>query len=637
MISSGDLKSLGSFWTNLARNQRYADYVEEEDFLTFTRRLHNEGITFLVSTLPSIGKALDNFHATSVWETPNGWKSQECEPWMWVDELQVIQPIQLIPEFLGKAVKLAKNGDSVAVDCVRQLTLVFYKLEVEHDKEKVSDFLEKFVKTDQEIGTALASPTPYGIGLLERMRSLIGRILCNTDPLHIRPRHGSGATACHTPNWEKYHRFSYYEKLDAVYPYSEYFFLSPTHLADELEKLEEALVVDVPRARVCLVPKDSRGPRVISCEPAELMFIQQGIMSLLYATIESHQLTAGRVNFADQSINRQLARLGSLTGDLATIDLSDASDRVSLELVRAVFPPNWSEALEACRSEETILPNGLVVKLNKFAPMGSACCFPVEALIFWACVASATGAAAWTRSARHRTDIYVYGDDIIVPSNSYEEAVRGLEEVGLLVNLKKSYWKGPFRESCGGDYHNGNDVTPVMLRQFLSKSRTSLATNADLANSLVAKFGYETVSSLISLIEVEGDYIYPRSELMLPASIQHVPCASNDVFFRRRWRHDFQRWEHRTLALVSSSKERQAPGWGELLRMQLSKDRFNSSSSNIGNDDAQELSSEGNARNRYRNWVAISDGKLGPGWYTDIHSVETKWVWTWLGEPSIEK
>jgi hypothetical protein len=629
----GNLKSLCLLWTNLASNHRYHPFVEEADKATFTSRVGNEGLTFLTVVLPRIGKALDSYHSTLEWKPPSNFEVRLLSPGFRIDQLGE-NSIDIVPIFLGKAVEAALNGNSAAVDCVRQLSYLFYKLEVDYDEETVEEFLSQFVKTDERVALFDNNRPPFGEVVIERMRYIIARILCNADPTTIKPRHGAGATACRTPNWEKYHSFKYYKKLDDLFSYSEYFFASPTHLSDELDKLESAPIIDIPRARVCLVPKDSRGPRVISCEPAEMMYIQQGLMTLLYDTLENHHLTSGQINFTDQSINRDLARSGSITGELATIDLSEASDRVSLDLVKRVFPPNWVEALEACRSEETVLPNGKVVKLAKFSPMGSSCCFPVEALIFWAASVSAVDHPnTWLKKHKQLPDIHVYGDDIIVPSNLYQETIRALESVGLEVNANKSYYKGPFRESCGGDYHLGNDVTPVRVRKDLCKSRTSLATNADLINILVDKFGYEDSISLISVIEEAGGYIYPRSELLLPAAIRFSPCASNDVFFRRRFNKNLQRWEHRTLALTSLSNERQPANWSELLRWELSRDRstkVDRYGRPVMDDHDLNLSSQLTARD-YGNWASKLDSSLAPGWYTDTHSVVTKWVWQWLG------
>jgi hypothetical protein len=60
----------------------------------------------------------------------------------------------------------------------------------------------------------------------------------------------------------------------------------------------------------------------------------------------------------------------------------------------------------------------------------------------------------------------VYGDDIIVPTEMATSTMVTLETFGLRVNHSKSYCTGFFRESCGGDYYKGVDITPVYCRQW---------------------------------------------------------------------------------------------------------------------------------------------------------------------------
>lgn len=611
-----DLKSLLSLWENLANNQRYEPYVDKVDITTVRQRVLNEGITFLTSVLPKIGKALDSFHSTFEWVAPC-----EFQTTLWNYNGTTYN----LPLFLGKAISKAIEGDSQAVDCVRQLSLIFYKYEVDYDDQTVEKFLQKFKETDAGLSTL-----NYQEGcnlplekLIVNMRRLIARVLCNTDPYYIRPCHGGGATACQTENKDKWHKLRYFPELDAVYPYDDHFFYSPTHLIDEYQRLEDC-PVGVRQARVCLVPKDSRGPRVISCEPAELMYIQQGLMSLLYETIETHHMTAGQVNFVDQKINRSLARWGSISNEYSTIDLSDASDRVSLRLVELVFPPNWVECFKACRSDTTFLPDKSVVKLNKFAPMGSACCFPVEALVFWACAEASTMSVPGyvPRST------FVYGDDIIVRSNLFDRVVEGLKLIDLMVNENKSYKAGPFRESCGGDYHYGNDVTPVRVRKPLLSSGTGLATNADLANSFIAKFGYASALPMVNSIEESVGVVYPRTTLTLPCTVRANPTASNDVFFQRRFNKDLQRFEYRILAPTLNIIRSRPPGWGELLRKELSRKPTGSSLDHL----------LGRDQTRDDKWIKFEhklarayESQLEPGQYADVHSARNKWTWTWLG------
>ena len=619
----GNLKSLQLLWLNLACNHRYSSFVEEDDIIVFKMRVANEGLPFLTVALPELGRALDAWHATYTWPDCPSFRKDE----------------QGYPLFLGKAIEAAIEGNSVAVDCVRQLSYVFYKLEVPHDESSISLFLEAFIENDKRLAdidfdnsdSVWIAPHPFaGVGhsinfattreIVNEMASLIKRVLCNTDPRDIRPCHGTGATACHTPNHKKWATIRYYEKLDQVYDYATLFFYNPTHLADEMDSLESSQTCE-PKARVCLVPKDSRGPRVISCEPAPLMFAQQGIMRKLYDTLETNHLTRGQINFIDQGVNRRLAHQASIDDKMATLDLKDASDKVSLELIRRVFPADWVECLEACRSEETALPNGVVIKLNKFAPMGSACCFPVEALVFWACAKATTRILTARLYGRRMNspmtgiagrDVYVYGDDIICDSRFAPAIMVGLEAVGLSVNRTKSYVAGPFRESCGGDYHNGYDVTPVRVRHVPSKVGTGLDTCADLVNSFIAKFGYESSHSIVRTIEEVVGFVFPRTDMAIPMTIRTTPSASNDVLFKSRFNKDLQRQEHRILMSATSALASRPPDWWELLRKELTRDRLDN-------------------KYPYEHRFSVIDAALDPGEYVDVHSTHKKWHWTWLG------
>jgi len=157
MNITGDLKSLHLLWVNLAKNHRYESLISKADIITFEDRLSNEGLTFLTKALPSIGKALDSFHSTTEWCNPEGFKTLDG-----------------LPVFLGKAIKLALSGDSLAVDCVRQLTLVFYKLEVERDEKTDELFLDQFKNTDRDLAHSIDETNSYVISLIDRMKRILG-------------------------------------------------------------------------------------------------------------------------------------------------------------------------------------------------------------------------------------------------------------------------------------------------------------------------------------------------------------------------------------------------------------------------------------------------------------------------------
>jgi hypothetical protein len=93
--------------------------------------------------------------------------------------------------------------------------------------------------------------------------------------------------------------------------------------------------------------------------------------------------------------------------------------------------------------------------------MGNGFTFPLESLIFWAITCVACGTKA-------RDSVTVFGDDIICPASYIDDVTKALELCGFSVNLKKSYWDGPFRESCGCDYFNGINIRPFYQKHLVS-------------------------------------------------------------------------------------------------------------------------------------------------------------------------
>lgn len=154
----------------------------------------------------------------------------------------------------------------------------------------------------------------------------------------------------------------------------------------------------------------------------------------------------------------ELAREGSLTGRWCTLDLSSASDTVARALVKLLLPPDWFELLDNLRSPFTEV-DGHWVRLEKFSSMGNGFTFELETLIFWA-ISSAC------QNVDNEYFVYVYGDDIIVPSESAKDVISALTWFGFSLNKSKSYWEGAFRESCGSDYFNGVAVRPYYIEEL---------------------------------------------------------------------------------------------------------------------------------------------------------------------------
>jgi hypothetical protein len=160
-----------------------------------------------------------------------------------------------------------------------------------------------------------------------------------------------------------------------------------------------------------------------------------------------------------QDRNRHFAQIGSLEGSFATIDLSAASDTVSIELVRALLPVDWYTLLDNARSKLGFF-EGKWFRYHKFSSMGNGFTFELESLIFWALSLAVLNSHGLNSEA-----IAVFGDDIIVPTQCTEEVLSVLSFAGFTPNPDKTFTVGSFRESCGKDFFRGTLVRPFFLKE----------------------------------------------------------------------------------------------------------------------------------------------------------------------------
>lgn len=218
-------------------------------------------------------------------------------------------------------------------------------------------------------------------------------------------------------------------------------------------------IVESP-GELSFVPKTALTERTIMIEPLLNTFVQRGIGRV----IKRRLLHAG-INLYDQSINRERARISSITGEYATLDLSSASDLISTRLVFELLPPEWFELLSSWRTSRVCYKKKqLEFNLEKFSSMGNGYTFELESLIFYSVCHVACEELGIT------SDVSVYGDDLIVPIQAYPLVCEMLDVFGFSVNTGKSFATGHFRESCGGDYLCGIDTRP-----FFKKDRWSYA------------------------------------------------------------------------------------------------------------------------------------------------------------------
>jgi len=244
-------------------------------------------------------------------------------------------------------------------------------------------------------------------------------------------------------------------------------------------------------ARLRFVPKDFKKKRSICMEPVDFQWAQQGVLLWYERWLKVGPLRR-HVFLEDQTRNQILCWHGSITSELSTIDLSSASDSVSLNLIKAVFPWRLLKHLLGTRSRYVDIGDGSEPRrVKKFAPMGSALCFPVQCTVFAAVVllvsiAQAYGRDIWngdtiedldldyafwlvagmkSHKHRHYRRFFIYGDDIICDEAVVSNVIRTLQDLSFQVNVEKSYiGEVAYRESCGKHYFNGFDVTPLRLK-----------------------------------------------------------------------------------------------------------------------------------------------------------------------------
>lgn len=460
------------------------------DYKKLESRIEHEGLSFLTITLPNYAKDFERSLEARLVDSNSfsGFQKRKGP----------------LPLFLGGFlsqvfdVNSGRLLDYPNIDCIlaiRQLTKMYGKIRLQCTNARERDAIRKYIECEKEIQeSAVLIPEISHLDFRRIAALLFDDVLAELEnklyKAEIVPGHGPGTTADGLRGNAKFHQFEWPTRLEAVFPYGEYavpsWRLATSASAPVVNFLEPGAERPV---EVITVPKTLKTPRIIAREPTCMQYTQQGIARTLVELLEMDRvggnsrpnLIKGQIGFEHQMPNRQLAQIGSLTGALATLDLSEASDRVSIEHVADLLA-NYSllqEAVMATRSTKAQVPGHGVIPLFKFASMGSALTFPIEAMVFLTVVYYGIEKGLNRRINRRdvmslRGSVRVYGDDIIVPMEYVYHVVNSLELFGFKVNVDKSFWNGKFRESCGGDYYDGIDVTPVKVTRLFPSSRADV-------------------------------------------------------------------------------------------------------------------------------------------------------------------
>jgi hypothetical protein len=369
-------------------------------------------------------------------------RSYECSETYWRD--------CLVTDLLRKC-DLPSGIDKEAV-----AVATFLSCERENGKSnaRLSRYLEKslFLEGPQEMAV---------YGFITEWRKEI-RACLGSIPDHLTPRFSQGSTFADvgkliTPPDKMSSRPTIYAKSrDVVLP-----FWGETLWARSLvsDRPWHSDPLSVPGNIFFTVPKDGKTFRGC-CKESSLNV--------------AYQLDCGRVIRGKlrkigidlktgQDTHKEMARAASVSRASATIDMSNASDTLCRVLPELVLPTAWYELLNSLRATRTRV-NGTWYRLEKFSSMGNGFTFELETLIF------ATLARTVIRlSGGDPERVSCYGDDLIVPTEYYREVTSGLRLFGFTPNMEKTFAEGPFRESCGGDYWDGEPVRALYLENLPSE------------------------------------------------------------------------------------------------------------------------------------------------------------------------
>ena len=507
------------------------------DLKTIVRRVEHEGLSFLTITLSDFGKDFQ--------------KSLD-QGFVGPSQFESFSRLGGLPRFFGGFLdlvfdrttgRLLDSPDITAIWAVRQFTLMWAKIELPCTPAREHAAMSRFIECENEVrlNDSLLSEKDK-IEFMRMGRTIWTDLFTYVDASvyngEIVPGHGPGATADKLRGNAKWNQTVWPERLESVFTFGENIFPSWRYvLQDEpgVHFVEPGQELPV---KVTPVPKTLKTPRIIAIEPTAMQYMQQGLKDEIASFVERDDILSRLISTSSQVPNQELANRGSLDGTIATLDLSEASDRVSNQHVRMLLHnhPHLLRAVDATRSRKADVPGFGVKRLAKFASMGSALCFPFESIVFTTLVFLGIERALNRRLTKKDIrsflgSVRVYGDDIAVPVDYVHSVVETLETFGFKVNKDKSFWNGKFRESCGKDYYDGVDVTVVRLRSLFPSRRRHVAeivSTVSTRNQLYFAGMWRTAGYLDRIIE--GIIPFPDVEMTSPllGRSTHFPVVARE-------------------------------------------------------------------------------------------------------------
>lgn len=444
------------------------------------RRLGAEGENFLAVELPLVSKAVVAGLETGYFD-----RSKLTSFSFKAATLHFLESL-LVKIFDFRTGLLVQNPCGVAVGIIRQVCEYSYKLALGYSDEQEKKAIKNFLDNEADLAAVGCKPEVLEFANelrkdFERYWPLIAKPTFEQILKEFRPRPTNGTfIGCD----ELYYLYRQSTDRLGKYPsdmeaykgfYKPYEGCKDVRLkkAEDLYHFSELL----------LVPKDSRGPRTICRE--DLLRVETQMSYFDFMTDKLCSQTRGSINFKNQLVNRKIAEESSVTREFCTLDLKDASDRISLVVAKTVFRNSGIyHFFTKSRRASHVKVAGIVYPLHKVAGMGSGLTFPTMSLLISLAICNVVAKSEPSSSYEFiRENVFVYGDDICVPTRWYGHAKYALTLIGLKVNSDKSFAAGFFRESCGGDYYAGVDVTPIRLKLTNSKATVSAIRSLNLKDS----------------------------------------------------------------------------------------------------------------------------------------------------------
>lgn len=384
--------------------------------------------------------------------------------WTQLQELRVSSPMYLTAA--------AYFGDAIVTEFLRKCSIpgdkdrkyraavkTFWECELQNARTNVR--LARYINNGP-FGDCDVAVADFVSEWRKEVSLILGRL-----PLGLTPRFSGGATYADkaqvaTPPDKMTNRATYYQSSTELLPY---FWQSAWG------RISHRNAPSVVRGNIFFtVPKDGSKDRGCCKEASISLSLQLDVGKVLKDKLKAcgNDLKLGK------AIHMALARLASMDGKAATLDMSNASDTLAYLLVKLLLPWDWFSLLDSLRAPSTNI-DGKWVRLEKFSSMGNGFTFELETIIFLSLARTI---------CRQRgllvEDVSCYGDDLIVPTEVAMDVMSALRMFGFVPNMRKSFFEGDFRESCGGDYFKGEPVRAHYLEELPDDPQKWIA----LANGL---------------------------------------------------------------------------------------------------------------------------------------------------------